>query len=51
MWGALGDRPVRIEELAHLTRLDPGRLLAVLTEFEVAGWVAQEAGMRFRKAS
>ena len=51
VWGALGDRPVRIEELAHLTRLDPGRLLAVLTEFEVAGWVAQEAGMRFRKAS
>ncbi len=51
VWGVLDHQPVRIEELAHLTRLDSGRVLAVLTELEVAGWVAQEAGMRFRKAS
>ncbi len=51
VWKALDDRPVRIEELTHVTRLDSASVLAVLTELEVGGWVAQEAGMRFRKAS
>ena len=51
VWGVLEEQPVGIEQLAHLTRLDSGRVLAVLTELELAGWVAQEAGMRFRKAS
>ena len=51
VWGVLDEQPVGIEKLAHLTRLDAGSVLAVLTELEVAGWVAQEAGMRFRKAS
>ncbi len=51
VWGVLDDRPVRIEELARLTQLDSRSVLAVLTELEVAGWVEQEAGMRFRKAS
>ncbi len=51
VWGVLDEQPVGIEKLAHLTRLDSGSVLAVLTELEVAGWVAQEAGMRFRKAS
>ena len=51
VWEALDEQPVRIEELASITRLDPGSVLAVLTELEVTGWVAQEAGMRFRKAS
>ena len=51
VWGVLDDRPVRIEELARLTQRDSRSVLAVLTELEVAGWVEQEAGMRFRKAS
>jgi len=51
VWRALGERPVRIEELTQSTRLDSGRVLAALTEMEVAGWVSREAGMRFRKAS
>ena len=51
VWGALDDRPVGIEEVAQLARLDSGSTLAVLTELEMAGWVAKEAGMRFRKAS
>jgi predicted Rossmann fold nucleotide-binding protein DprA/Smf involved in DNA uptake len=51
VWRALDERPVRIEELARLARLDSASVLAVLTELEVGGWVAQEAGMRFRKAS
>ena len=51
VWGVLDEQAVGIEKLAHLTRLDSGSVLAVLTELEVAGWIAQEAGMRFRKAS
>lgn len=51
VWGVLGEQPVGIEKLARLARLDAGRVLAALTELEVAGWVAQEAGMRFRRAS
>ena len=51
VWGVLDEQPVGIEKLAHLTRLDSGSVLAVLTELELGGWVAQDAGMRFRKAS
>ena len=51
VWGALGAQPVRVDELARVARLDSGKVLAILTELELAGWVAQEAGMRFRRAS
>ena len=51
VWGALDDRPVRIAEVVQLSRLDSGSTLVIPTELEMAGWVAKEAGMRFRKAS
>lgn len=49
IWRALGERPSSVDDLAAHLKLDPGRLLAVLLEMEVEGWVESRPGMVYAR--
>ena len=51
VWHVLDERPAAIDDLACRAALDTSGALAALTSLELEGWVIQEPGMRFRRAS
>ena len=51
VWHVLDERPAAIDDLAGRAALDTSGALAALTSLELDGWVIQEPGMRFRRAS
>jgi DNA processing protein len=51
VWHVLDERPAAIDDLACRAALDTSGALAALTSLELGGWVIQEPGMRFRRAS
>ncbi len=51
VWLALSERSLGIDDVASGADLQSARVLAALTNLQVGGFVVQESGMRFRRAS
>ena len=51
VWLALSERSLGIDDVASGAELRSARVLAALTILQVGGFVVQESGMRFRRAS
>ncbi len=51
LWSVLTDEALDADVLARQADVDVPRVLAALSTLEVAGWIEQLPGMRFRRAS
>lgn len=47
---ALGEKPMRSDDLIELTQIPARRVLSALTILQIQGYVAEESGKRFRAA-